>query len=112
MNPLREVITRLPGHWYKGGYGDGKGNYCGVGHLSEYGYNVGSSQEEMNEAFKLMNEVAFEQYPERATYVINFGSDVQEVAKSFANFNDHPDTTEEEVIAVMEKAAVRFEERL
>jgi hypothetical protein len=53
-----------------------------------------------------MDAVASEQYPERAV-VLEGG-----VKGTFATFNDHPDTTEDEVVTVMEKAAVRFDEQI
>ena len=99
-NLIRKAVERLPGHWHKGGLQDHKGNFCGVGHLWQVGeladYTV------VDECQNLMNMTAGELFPDRAGKVI----------PAFATFNDHPDTTEDEVIAVMEKAAIRWDERV
>lgn len=53
-----------------------------------------------------VNEVAREQYPERCGRVPLSGGYLSETV----NFNDHRDTRVADVIAVLEKAAVRLEE--
>lgn len=107
MNVIREALPKVPGHWHQGSLNDGRGNFCGIGHVRQVMENNGIEIDNTSGLFfkisKIMNEVAGEQYPERAVYNL---SDMY----SFANFNDHPDTTEDEVVAVMEKAAVRFDE--
>lgn len=95
MNPIREAMNNLSGHWYKGGLSDGNGNNCGLGHVLRV------SGSTYDAARCIMNNVAYEQYPDRS----NFDN-----LKGFASFNDHPDTTEEEVLAVMEKAAIKWDE--
>ena len=87
-NPIREALPNVPGHWFKGDVTDWNGNYCGVGHVM----NMGGSHSNLMQAARIMDRVANELYPERAR-------------EWFANFNDHVDTTETEVLAVMQKAA-------
>ena len=103
-NYIREGLKTLPGHWHQGGWRNGAGDQCGGGHVrsviaKEFGEHTEFFRS-MDLVFKIMGEVAYEQFPERA-----------EVA-SFFRFNDHPDTTEAEVIAVMEKAALLLDETL
>ena len=109
MNKIREAIKNLPGHWYKGHMTDNKGNYCGLGHVAKaYGFSddqidnesFGCDESPLLSDFNLLHEIAGEQYPDRAI----------DLFTTFTLFNDHPDTTEDEVIALMEKAAVRKDE--
>ena len=101
MNIIDKALSNLPGHWYQGGLGDDNGNFCGIGHILYATPYEGSADNAIN----LMSEVAKEQYSER------IDPDNRHTCK-FAQFNDHPDTTEAEVIAVMEKASVRLDERI
>jgi len=105
MNYIRKALEALPGHWFNDGIEDGKGNYCGLGHL---GLVVSEYKDpyafwEHFEFVEVMNEVALAQYPERIS---------SDMSLPFAAFNDHPETTEAEVVAVMEKAAVQWDERV
>lgn len=102
MNPIREAAKRLPGAWYQGEMSSPDGTKCcGLGHV---GNVLGSSySNEFLDAWSIMDKVAEEQYPDRV-----FNSDLA----MFPAFNDHPDTTEDEVVAVMEKAAVRWDEQI
>jgi len=102
MNYIRKALERLPGRWYKGGLGDGAGNWCGIGHLQE----VAPFRNAHDYGQQQMDKVAEEQYPDRLGS--KDGAGFQLVP--FAAFNDHPDTTEDEVIAVMEKAAILWDE--
>jgi hypothetical protein len=104
VNIVREAARRLPGHWYQGDVSDHKDNYCGIGHVFEASKEVLGviDMDAVGVALRAMDAVAVEQYPER----------VKAVMRDFASFNDHPDTTEAEVIAVMEKAAVRLDEQV
>ncbi len=122
MNPIREALNALPGHWQKGSLNDNKGNHCGLGHMHNAlggsdGYlpmvfddsapEYKLSRDLRIEAERLrgiMDEVAVEQYPDRV------GLSPLAYSSKFAEFNDHPDTTEDEVVAVMEKAAIRLDE--
>jgi len=106
MNEIAVAAQNLPGHWYKGRLSDGQGNFCGVGHLSNAFGDM--SQTYDSTAFiryckmhKLLGKVAREQFPERL-----------DEDQTFPRFNDHPDTTEDEVVAVMEKAAIRWDEQV
>lgn len=51
-----------------------------------------------NEAMKMMHDKAFEMFPN--DYL------------GFGDFNDDPNVTEEDVLAVMEKAAIALEEKV
>jgi len=106
MNGLREAAENLPGRWYKGFYGDDEGNFCAVGHLrnafgwdDEAGFReIGrDTLSEFHAQIRLLNEVSQEMFPERSGHNI-------------VNFNDHPQTTEDEILSVFEKAAVKWEE--
>jgi hypothetical protein len=112
MNPISEAAKNLPGRWHKGDLHSGE-NSCGLGHLinavvgEEHAdwqdLHLKRAVEEFNKANSMMVKVAVEQYPDRT---IGVGAYPQ----SFASFNDHPDTTESDVVAVMEKAAVKWDE--
>jgi hypothetical protein len=54
---------------------------------------------------RLMGRVALDQYPDRLE--ADFSNMLH---AAFGHFNDHEDTTEEEVLAVMEKAAILWDE--
>lgn len=101
MNPIAEAVKNLPGHWFQGDFGDWEGNYCGFGHLQNVYIENGQQCDQAT--FDLLNDVAGELFPDRAAYGAIF---------SFPAFNDHVDTTEEDVVAVMEKAAVRYDEQV
>ena len=105
MNPIREALKNLPGHWYQGDMENEDGTACcGLGWLARAESNYNLSIMEKIDSGDFMDKVAFEQYPDRAV-------DPEGDLRYFAAFNDHPDTTEDEVIAVMEKAAIRWDER-
>lgn len=104
MNPVREGIEILRGHHFKGGYGDGHGNVCGFGALNKVvtGDAFQDMEDENSETlYNLMNQVAGEQFPERRC---------EGGIYHFVHFNDHDDTTEEDVIMVMDKVAVAYDE--
>lgn len=112
MNIIREAVSRLPGHWSKGAYEGPDGTHCGLGHIqaaydaiygkdTHYSWNAVPA---LNQIRHLMAKVAREQFPERAHN--------PDGMCSFVRFNDHPDTTESDVILVMEKAAVQLDELL
>jgi hypothetical protein len=99
-NPIRKAMQNLPGHWHKGNYADGQGNFCGLGHVGNVlGYSslndiTTSHVSEVQKTFDLLHNVAAEQYG----------------VWSFPEFNDREDTTEEQVLALMEKAAIKWDE--
>jgi hypothetical protein len=100
MNPISEAAKNLPGHWHKGGLTDGHGNHCGIGHVKvACGYDVLdiNTNSEWWRAIQFMHKVVREQYP---------GLDF------FSQLNDGWITTEAEVLAVMDKAAVLWDERV
>ncbi len=102
---LRVALENVPGNWHQGNmFGDEGDSACGLGHVNRAALTSGSfmPRSEMNAAYESMAVVAGEQFPERAW---------NSQRHTFAAFNDHPDTTEDEVIAVMEKAAIQLEER-
>ena len=108
-NTLREAIRVLSrAGWTKDAFTDGGGRHCLQGALYEaYGQcpfdsgqlNVRLSPE-MAEDVRLVNEVIEAQFTERYGGV------------GISRFNDHPDTTWEDVVLVMEKAALRKDERI
>jgi hypothetical protein len=102
MNVIERAARNLPGRWHKGSLTDNNDNWCGIGHVLVEAESV----DEATEARKFMDAVASEQFPERAV-VLEGG-----VKGTFAMFNDHSDTTEDEVVAVMEKAAVLLDEQI
>lgn len=102
MNPIRKALENLPGRWHKGSLTDRRGNYCGIGHVLCAAQQLGIT--DTNPLGDLLNEVAHEQFPDR-TQRAPWSN-----GPTFADFNDCGDTTEEEVIMVMEKAAIKWEE--
>jgi hypothetical protein len=103
MNPFLEAARRLPGHWFQGDMYDGE-NACGIGHLSRVMNPEGNNLGDFYEAWNVLSAVAVEQYSDR---IVEDNS----MKDKFAKFNDHPDTTEDDVVAVMEKAAVLWDEQ-
>ena len=106
MNLIREAASRLPGHWHKGSMTDGNGNHCALGHLWEVSKSYEDSDVERWRAFPYLDKVAIEQYPDR---VVDPDDHLSGLA-AIAQLNDHPATTEDEIVAVMEKAAILLDE--
>lgn len=101
LNEIQRAARNLPGHWYQGDTSDGKGNYCGIGHVlqvMEMPTDAPSVNRDLAEKVRqmvlVMDEAAGDKFPDRG--------------EEFAAFNDHHDTTEDEVIAVMELAGERW----
>jgi hypothetical protein len=101
--------------WNQGGLVGAGGRVCALGalsiacygnpHLDTEGMTHSartSAHQAMGEAWLQAADVVKEQFPER---VVGVGTDLP-----LARFNDHPDTTLDDVILVLEKAAVRAEE--
>lgn len=107
MNIISEALTTLPGNWCQGRLEDNQGNMCVMGHLNrsiaglDYYSDFSRSHREYCKTYAVIKEVGREQFPERWTKAMDM---------SLTIFNDHPDTTEEDVILVMEKAAIKMEE--
>ncbi len=108
-NTIREAIRVLSRTgWTKDAFTDDSGRHCLQGALYEaYGLCALDSRgvgvrlsRELAEDVRLVNDVIEAQFPER------FGG------IGVSRFNDHPDTTIEDVVRVMEKAAVRKDERV
>ncbi len=108
-NTIREairVLTRVG--WTKDTFTDGAGRHCLQGALYEaHGIRALGDEQvgrpvsgELASDVRLVNEVIRDQFPERAGGV------------GASRFNDHPDTTVDDVIRVMEKAAVRKDEQV
>lgn len=59
----------------------------------------------------LVADVVREQYPERIeTLPLSYLDRYLDCA-TIVTFNDHPDTTKDDVVAVLEKAAIKLDER-
>lgn len=109
INTIRKAIEVLAGSgWAKGTFCDDERRHCIQGALYEvHGLlalddrpMTGALTPEMANDVALVNGVIEAQYPER------FG------AAGVARFNDHPETTIDDVITVLEKAAIRKDERI
>jgi hypothetical protein len=108
-NLLRMAAARVPGHWYQGDMSDGRGNYCGLGHLvcvasDGRGSMVRSADDEIRLLADVTRQAALDKFPERVA-VTSMSLDWF----PFTSFNDHPETTEQDVVAVMELAADRWD---
>ncbi len=106
-NTIQEAIRVLSRKgWAKDTFTDGTGRHCLQGALYEaHGVcpldsrNVGRAVTgELAADVRLVNEVIRDQFPERVGAV------------GISRFNDHPETTLDDVIRVMEKAAIRKDE--
>lgn len=107
---IRLAAGRLRGHWYQGGLDDGRGNRCGMGHLLNVLDHLvdeaevdGGDRRTYGEMYaqtrRAMDQAAWDKFPDRVG---------QETGSPFVLFNDHPLTSERDVVAVMELAATRW----
>jgi hypothetical protein len=99
-------VIRVRGHC-KNTLQDGAGHVCLVGALMDVlgdGFDVGGVfwSDGLADTEPVLTAVVAEQYPDR------IGGEYCDHA--YVAFNNHPDTTPDEVIAVLEKTAVRLEE--
>ena len=108
-NTIREAIRVLAkGGWTKNAFVDGSGRRCLQGALYEaHGLCPFDEREvgrpvtgELAADVLLVNEVIESQFPERAGGV------------GASRFNDHPATDFDDVLQVLEKAAVRKDEQI
>lgn len=108
-NTIREAMRVLGrAGWTKDAFTDESGRHCLQGALYEaHGTCAVDDQQvgrpvtgELARDLRLVNEVIRDQFPERAGGV------------GASRFNDHPQTTVDDVIAVLEKAAVRKDEQV
>lgn len=109
VNRIRDAIEVLARRgWTKETFTDDDGRHCLQGALYEaHGVTVTTCSSvrlalagPMADDMRLVNEVVRDQYPER------FGA----VGASW--FNDHPETTVDDVVRVLEKAAARRDEQI
>lgn len=108
-NRIRDAIELLARRgWTQGRFTDDSGRHCLQGALYEahrcqprtpgrLGHSVSGA---LAADLRLMNETIEAEYPER------FG------AVGVSRFNDHPDTTIDDVVRVLEKAALRRDEAI
>lgn len=109
-NRIREAIEVLARRgWTKDSFTDTDGRHCMQGALYEaHGVNMIACSSPVRLAVEgdlasdmaLLNAIVQSEYPDR------FG------AVGTSRFNDHPETTIDDVVRVMEKAAVRRDEQL
>lgn len=88
---------------------DDEGRHCALGAVGRATIEAGPLSHSVPASLAdLVGEVVKEQYPDRLPHMQEYrGSSFHCVVR----FNDHPDTTAEEVALVLEKAAVRADER-
>jgi hypothetical protein len=98
MNVINRTADALKGHWCKEPR-DGQGNMCIAVRLGSVSGHV---DHQYRNAAEIIRDVVVEQYPDRLETIYGFTPIVL--------FNDHDDTTEDEVLAVLDKAAVRYDE--
>lgn len=101
-NKIREGIEVLAEYgWRKNAFGNAKNGFCILGAVREtmggqmFCHNIFNTNEHST-----LRDVILEQFPDR----VNPLSDV------VPNFNDHDSTKIEDVILVMEKAAIKMDE--
>ena len=106
-NRIREALGLLARNgWVKGRFSDEEGRHCLQGALYEAhqcqprtpGRLGRSLPGELADDIRLVNETVAAQYPDRVGAV------------GVSRFNDHPDTTIDDIVRVLEKAAVRRDE--
>lgn len=106
-NRIREAIQLLARRgWTQGQFTDDKGAHCLQGALYEaYGCvprspgSLGHTLTgELAADIRLLNETIAAEYPDRVGAV------------GISRFNDHPETTIDDVVRVLEKSAVRRDE--
>lgn len=91
----------------KGRYHTAKGEHCTVGALQAVTDSFSGTL--VTDAQEVVAGVIFEQFPERVA-VLGASGDFTFGVVTF--FNDHEDTTKEDVVMVLEKAAMKAEEIL
>lgn len=109
-NRIRDAIEVLARRgWTKDAFTDGDGRHCLQGALYE-AHGVATEDcarhlglrlsGQLAADVQLVNEVVATEYPDRRGGV------------SASRFNDHPETTVDDVLLVLEKAAVRRDEQI
>lgn len=119
MNVIRQALANLPGKWFQGDIRNpyNRDEKCGLGHLSDicvpHPLHNKDGEALFNQAAILISKVAGEQFPERkGSRYTDSELHGNSSAFCFADFNDHPDTTEDDVIMVFEKAAILLDEQV
>lgn len=106
MNPVEKAKNILLERGHVKGISEASdGRVCMMGAINQAtGFDSWKSETVplRNEVADLVNSVAYEQFKDR----------IHTVWAGVANFNDHPDTTIGECVAVFEKAAVLWEEKI
>lgn len=92
----------------KGRYHTAKGEHCTVGALQAVTDSFSGTL--VTDAQEVVADVIFEQFPERVAVLGASGRDYTFGVVTF--FNDHEDTTKDDVVMVLEKAALKAEEIL
>lgn len=109
LNTIRTALDVLSKRgWTKDAFTDQDGRHCLQGALYEAHLLALPAEkqpgvpvtEPLAADIRLVNEVIEDQYPERSGGI------------GVSRFNDHPETTVEDVVRVLEKAAVRKDEQL
>ena len=105
MNQIHQAaeLIRRRGH-VKGSYQTDKG-FCAVGALNFVGVREIVSSGQQSHDGDVVADVIREQYPDRVNLPCRTGF------AAIVRFNDHEDTTQDEVVAVLEKAAIKLDER-
>lgn len=109
-NPLRQAAQLVPGHWYQGGMEDAHGNRCGIGHLyAAIREEPQAPVSDLGLLLSAMNTAAHDKFPDRIGTWVENGVGAAGIMHPFAQFNDHAQTSEADVVAVMELAADRWD---
>ena len=108
-NRIRDAIELLARRgWTRGRFSDEAGQHCLQGALYEAhgrcpnrpGHLGRTIRGELAADIRLVNEIIAAEYPDRMGAV------------GVSRFNDHPETTIDDVVRVLEKAAVRRDEAI
>lgn len=106
-NPIRKAVELLRGRWYQGEIASPDGEArCGLGWLMAAIVEVRAPRPLADSGRALMNSAAVDKFPDRAFPPVT-SEELQ--MQPFAAFNDHPRTTESDVVLVMELAADRWD---
>ncbi len=102
---MEKAAEVLKGNWvkynallYMNEGGDKVG--CGINWVSRVADQHGVEDISMRKVYSLMGDIAAEQFPDRT-----------DKALGFTVFNDNEDTTEDDVLMVMEKARIQILEK-
>jgi hypothetical protein len=105
MNIYDLAAERLRGHWIKGTLDDDDGNVCSLGALQVV--TGGLTSPDYYASAERLSKIVVDGYPDRLTYD---DDDEQMGLHPVAQFNDHPDTTEEDVLLAFKQASYEYDE--